>query len=108
MASYSYISLLCIVFLMPLCFAEDPTASYNFEVSYITASPLGVPQQVIAINGKFPGPTINVTTNNNVVVNVRNKLDEHLLLHWSGIQQRRSSWQDGVLGTNCPIPSKWN
>ena len=21
---------------------------------------------------------------------------------------RRSSWQDGVLGTNCPIPSKWN
>lgn len=21
---------------------------------------------------------------------------------------RRSSWQDGVLGTNCPIPAKWN
>ena len=21
---------------------------------------------------------------------------------------RRNSWQDGVLGTNCPIPSKWN
>lgn len=38
--------------------------------------------QVIAINGKFPGPTINVTTNNNVVVNVRNKLDENLLIHW--------------------------
>lgn len=26
----------------------------------------------------------------------------------SGIQMRRSSWQDGVLGTNCPIPPKWN
>ena len=26
----------------------------------------------------------------------------------SGIQQRRTSWQDGVLGTNCPIPAKWN
>ncbi|CAN1258775.1 Monocopper oxidase-like protein SKU5 [Linum perenne] len=64
--------------------------------------------QVIAINGKFPGPTINVTTNYNVVVNVRNKLDEHLLMHWSGIQQRRSSWQDGLPGTNCPIPPKWN
>lgn len=38
--------------------------------------------QVIAINDKFPGPTINVTTNNNVVVNVRNKLDESLLMHW--------------------------
>ncbi|KAK4389446.1 Monocopper oxidase-like protein SKU5 [Sesamum angolense] len=57
---------------------------------------------------KFPGPTLNVTTNNNVVVNVRNKLDEGLLIHWSGIQQRRSSWQDGLPGTNCPIPAKWN
>lgn len=38
--------------------------------------------QVIAINGKFPGPTINVTTNNNVAVNVRNKLDENLLITW--------------------------
>ncbi|PON53825.1 Copper-resistance protein [Parasponia andersonii] len=91
-----------------LCFAADPYVFHDFEVSYITASPLGVPQQVIAINGKFPGPTINVTTNNNVVVNVRNKLDESLLITWAGVQQRRSSWQDGVLGTNCPIPPKWN
>ncbi|KAM7257420.1 hypothetical protein ACFE04_013161 [Oxalis oulophora] len=97
-----------ILLLVNLCLAEDPTVSFNFEVSYITASPLGVPQQVIAINGKFPGPVINTTTNNYVYVNVRNKLDEDLLLHWSGVQQRRSSWQDGVLGTNCPIPSKWN
>lgn len=93
---------------LSLCSAEDPFVNYQFVVSYITASPLGVPQQVIAINGKFPGPTINSTTNNNVVVNVRNKLDEGLLLTWNGIQQRRSSWQDGVLGTNCPIPPKWN
>ncbi|KAI3756517.1 hypothetical protein L1987_56338 [Smallanthus sonchifolius] len=98
-----YISLL-----LTFTSAEDPTVSYHFDVSYITASPLGVPQQVIAINGKFPGPTINSTTNNNVVVNVRNKLDEDLLLTWAGIQQKRSSWQDGVLGTNCPIPPKWN
>lgn len=31
-----------------------------------------------------------------------------LILNRAGIQQRRSSWQDGVLGTNCPIPPKWN
>lgn len=90
------------------CSAADPFVDYEFVVSYTTASPLGVPQQVIAINDEFPGPLINVTTNNNVAVNVRNKLDEDLLIHWSGIQQRRSSWQDGVLGTNCPIPPKWN
>uniref|UniRef100_A0A5B7A3R4 Putative monocopper oxidase-like protein SKU5 n=1 Tax=Davidia involucrata TaxID=16924 RepID=A0A5B7A3R4_DAVIN len=110
MASRSFVALFFIYISLftTLCFAEDPFVSYDFEVSYITASPLGVPQQVIAINGHFPGPTINTTTNNNVVVNVRNKLDEDLLITWAGIQQRRSSWQDGVLGTNCPIPPKWN
>ncbi|CAK9186266.1 unnamed protein product, partial [Ilex paraguariensis] len=76
-----------------LSLADDPSANFDLELSYITASPLGVPQQVIAVNGQFPGPTINVTTNDNVV---------------AGIQMRRASWQDGVLGTNCPIPPNWN
>ncbi|XP_027110489.1 monocopper oxidase-like protein SKS1 [Coffea eugenioides] len=100
--------LIHIAILFSLSFAADPFAFFDFEVSYTTASPLGVPQQVIAVNNKFPGPVINVTTNYNVVLNVRNKLDEDLLITWPGIQMRRSSWQDGVLGTNCPIPSKWN
>lgn len=91
-----------------LCFAADPTISYEFHVSYITVSPLGVPQQVIAVNDKFPGPRINATTNYNVIVNVFNELDEDLLITWPGIQMRRDSWQDGVLGTNCPIPPNWN
>ncbi|CDP09915.1 unnamed protein product [Coffea canephora] len=109
-SSFPAFSFICITtwLLVGFCSAEDPFANFDFIVSYITASPLGVPQQVIAVNGKFPGPTINVTTNYNVVVNVKNKLDEDLLMHWSGIFMRKSSWQDGVLGTNCPIPPKWN
>ncbi|CAI9093776.1 OLC1v1029349C2 [Oldenlandia corymbosa var. corymbosa] len=103
--SFFYIALLLLV---GFASAEDPFATYDLVVSYITASPLGVPQQVIAVNGKFPGPTINVTTNYNVVINVKNKLDEELLMHWSGIFMRKNSWEDGVLGTNCPIPPKWN
>ncbi|KAK2978502.1 hypothetical protein RJ640_027279 [Escallonia rubra] len=110
MASFAFptVYLVCISLLVGFCSAEDPSVNYEFVVSYITASPLGVPQQVIAINGHFPGPVINTTTNNYVVVNVRNKLDEDFLFTWAGIQQRRSSWQDGVPGTNCPIPPKWN
>lgn len=34
------------------------------------------------MNGEFPGTVINVTTNYNVVVNVRNKLDQDLLVTW--------------------------
>ncbi|XP_009395352.3 monocopper oxidase-like protein SKU5 [Musa acuminata AAA Group] len=92
----------------PLCCANDPTAYFNWDVSYVTASPLGVPQQVIAVAKQFPGPIVNVTTNWNVVVNVRNSLDEDLLLTWDGIQMRKNCWDDGVLGTNCPIPPGWN
>ncbi|KAF7824888.1 monocopper oxidase-like protein SKS1 [Senna tora] len=103
-----FFSLLHIALLSTLCFAGDPTVYSDLRFSYITVSPLGVPQRVIAINGKFPGPVLNVTTNNNVIVNVKNDLDENLLVTWSGVQMRRNSWQDGVLGTNCPIPSKWN
>lgn len=33
-----------------LCFSADPYVFHNFEVSYITASPLGVPQQVCSLD----------------------------------------------------------
>ncbi|WCJ19239.1 SKU5 similar 3 [Euphorbia peplus] len=59
--------------------------------------------KVITINGMFPGPLINASTNDNVHVNVFNHIDEPLLFTWSGIQHRLNSWQDGVSGTNCPI-----
>ncbi|CAL1374182.1 unnamed protein product [Linum trigynum] len=65
--------------------------------------PASVDQPVITINGKFPGPLINATTNDNIKVNVFNDIDEPLLFTWNGIQQRLNSWQDGVSGTNCPI-----
>ncbi|KAK6136329.1 hypothetical protein DH2020_029900 [Rehmannia glutinosa] len=86
-----------------LAHAEDPYLFYTWNVKYATLSPLGVPQQVITINDQFPGPWINSTSNNNIVVNVFNHLDEPLLFTWNGIQQRKNSWQEGTLGTNCPI-----
>ncbi|EXB53608.1 L-ascorbate oxidase-like protein [Morus notabilis] len=84
--------------------AEDPYLFFTWNVTYGTISPLGVPQQGILINGQFPGPNINSTTNNNIVLNVLNNLDEPFLLTWTGVQHRKNSWQDGVVGTNCPIP----
>lgn len=83
--------------------AEDPYLFFEWKVTYGTIAPLGVPQQGILINGQFPGPNINSTGNNNIVVNVFNNLDEPLLFTWYGIQQRKNSWQDGTPGTMCPI-----
>lgn len=83
--------------------AEDPYLFFEWNVTYGTISPLGVPQEGILINGQFPGPKINCTSNNNIVVNVFNNLDEPFLLTWYGIQHRKNSWQDGTPGTMCPI-----
>ncbi|MBA0762956.1 hypothetical protein Gotri_012497 [Gossypium trilobum] len=86
----------------------DPYLFFTWNVTYGSISPLGTPQQGILINNQFPRPNINSTTNNNIVINVFNYLDEPFLLTWNGIQHRKNSWQDGVLGTNCPIPPKTN
>ncbi|KAF3438896.1 hypothetical protein FNV43_RR17171 [Rhamnella rubrinervis] len=88
--------------------AEDPYRFYTWEVTYGTISPLGVSQKGILINGQFPGPTIDCVTNDNIVVNVINKLTEPFLITWNGVKQRKTPWQDGVLGTNCPIPPNTN
>ncbi|EYU44359.1 hypothetical protein ABFS82_08G046000 [Erythranthe guttata] len=88
--------------------AEDDYKYYTWTVTYGTSSPLGLSQQVILINGQFPGPTLVSVTNENIILNVVNKLDQPFLLTWNGIKQRKNSWQDGVLGTNCPIPSNGN
>ncbi|KAF5738198.1 L-ascorbate oxidase [Tripterygium wilfordii] len=88
--------------------AENPYRFYTWTVTNGTLSPLGVPQQVILINGQFPGPSLDVVTNDNIVLNLINKLDQPFLLTWNGIKQRKNSWQDGVLGTNCPIPPNSN
>lgn len=84
--------------------AEDPYRFFTWNVTWGTIQPLGIPQPGILINGQFPGPQIASVTNDNIYVNVFNNLEQAFLITWSGIQQRRNSWQDGVPGTNCPIP----
>ncbi|XP_061971186.1 L-ascorbate oxidase homolog [Populus nigra] len=84
--------------------AEDPYRFFDWNVTYGFIYPLGVRQQGILINGQFPGPDIHSVTNDNLIINVYNSLDEPFLLSWNGIQQRRNSYEDGVFGTTCPIP----
>ncbi|KAI4327495.1 hypothetical protein L6164_019947 [Bauhinia variegata] len=102
--SFVVFALVCV----SLVNAEDAYKYFTWTVTYGTLSPLGSPQQVILINGQFPGPTLNTVTNDNIILNLVNKLDEPFLLTWNGIKQRKNSWQDGVLGTNCPIPPNSN
>ncbi|WOH05739.1 hypothetical protein DCAR_0625159 [Daucus carota subsp. sativus] len=104
----SWVWSLVVVLLTVLANGEDPYRFFTWNVTYGDIYPLGVKQQGILINGQFPGPQIEAVTNDNVIVSVTNSLDEPFLISWNGIQQRRNSWQDGVYGTNCPIPPGQN
>ncbi|EPS74059.1 hypothetical protein M569_00695 [Genlisea aurea] len=96
--------LLLLLIGFPSAFGDNPYRFFYWNVSYGDIYPLGVKQQGILINGQFPGPSISCVTNDNLIINVFNSLNEPFLISWNGLQQRRNSWQDGVFGTTCPIP----
>ena len=77
---------------------DAATKTFNWEMSYITASPNGVSRPVIGVNGQFPPPTICVSKNDNVVIHVTNSLDdgEFITLHTHGIFQNGTTYYDGV------------
>uniref|UniRef100_A0A1J3DFL1 L-ascorbate oxidase n=1 Tax=Noccaea caerulescens TaxID=107243 RepID=A0A1J3DFL1_NOCCA len=60
---------------------------------------------VMAINGKFPGPTINAVAGDTLIIHVTNKLStEGVVIHWHGIRQLGTPWADGAAGvTQCAI-----
>ncbi|XP_010480557.1 PREDICTED: L-ascorbate oxidase homolog [Camelina sativa] len=84
--------------------AENPYRYFQWHITYGDIYPMGVKQQGILINKMFPGPEIRCVTNDNLIINVFNHLDEPFLISWAGIQNRKNSFQDGVYGTTCPIP----
>ncbi|CAI0435001.1 unnamed protein product [Linum tenue] len=96
--------LIAAVSLLAIVGAESPYRFFDWNVTYGDIYPLGVRQRGILIDGAFPGPDIHCVTNDNLIINVHNSLDEPFLLSWNGMQQRRNSFVDGVYGTTCPIP----
>ncbi|ESW16237.1 hypothetical protein PHAVU_007G140000 [Phaseolus vulgaris] len=103
----SICAILVLPFLIITATAADIFLDWHVSTDF-NLKPVSTDQPVITINGMFPGPLINATTNDNIHVNVFNGLDDPLLFTWNGIHQRLNSWQDGVSGTNCPIPPGWN
>jgi hypothetical protein len=77
---------------------EAATKTFIWDMSYVTASPNGVSRSVIGVNGQFPPPTIYVSKNDQVVIQVTNSLNdgEFITLHTHGIFQNGSNYYDGV------------
>lgn len=68
--------------------ASAGVVELNWEVEYKLRWPDCKEGIVIAINGEFPGPTIDATAGDTVIVHVTNKLStEGVVIHWHGIRQ---------------------
>ncbi|RAK76339.1 uncharacterized protein BO72DRAFT_497120 [Aspergillus fijiensis CBS 313.89] len=83
------------------------TRYYNFTIARGTVAPDGVSKDAILINGQFPGPMIEANWGDMIEVTVRNEIydvEEGTTLHWHGLTQKKTPWEDGVPGvTQCPI-----
>jgi len=62
----------------------------------------GLPSTVLAYNGQIPGPTIEATAGDEIVVHFRNNLDQPTTIHWHGI--RLTPEMDGGPLSQEPVP----
>ena len=100
---------------------------FDWTVDRRIQAPDGVPRLMYTINGQFPGPTIQATVGDTVVVHVRNRInddyvvpdppttsklesvhpkgtDRKFSLHWHGLSMRGSDEMDGAAAfTSCPL-----
>ena len=88
------------------------TNRFHLEVPNITLSPDMVhtadgtkARNIILVNDRFPGPTLEIMEGSEISVKVINQLQfEGISIHWHGIHLLNNVWMDGVpYLTQCPI-----
>ncbi|KAL5714158.1 laccase [Ranunculus cassubicifolius] len=102
---HSTISLLVCVLI--LCIASTALAAvveHNFNVSNSPIKRVCQRQVKTVVNGRLPGPAIQVREGDNLVIHVFNKSPYNISIHWHGVHQLFSGWADGpAYVTQCPI-----
>lgn len=92
-----------LIFLVQSAFAR--VIDLKWEVEYKHWSPDCIESVVMAINGTFPGPTIEATAGDTVNITLTNHLHtEGVVIHWHGITQKGTPWADGTASiSQCAI-----
>jgi len=88
--------------------AVGKIVTFNWEIGWVSRNPDGLlARPVVAINGQFPLPTVNVTLGDQVIINAVNNLgNSSATLHFHGLFQQGSNSQDGPFQvTQCGIPT---
>jgi len=84
--------------------AEAAVVEHTFVVSQMKMHHLCNDRVHTVVNGQLPGPTIEATEGDSVVVHVINKSPHPVTIHWHGVKQQLNCWNDGpAMITQCPI-----
>ena len=81
------------------------TVRADWRVQNMTLAPDGTPQQMLVINGQYPGPLVEANWGDWIEITVHNDLQHNGTgIHWHGFRQFETNTEDGVPGiTECPI-----
>lgn len=93
--------LIPITLILLLCgtLCEAATVTYNFNISWLPADPVGIGtgRPVIGINGQWPLPPIEVTKGDRVIINAYNGLgNQSTSLHMHGLFMNGTTHMDGA------------
>lgn len=96
-----------VFFLASLLTGQTVAATFDWNVTWVSRNPDGqFERPVIGINNQWPVPVLNVTKNENVVINLHNQLgNQTTSLHFHGLFMNGTNEMDGPVGvTQCDIP----
>ncbi|KQJ99779.1 laccase-20 [Brachypodium distachyon] len=84
--------------------SDAAVVEHTFVVTQVRMRHLCNDTLVTVVNGQFPGPALEATEGDTVVVHVVNESPHGITIHWHGVKQRLSCWADGAgMVTQCPI-----
>ncbi|KAJ6394758.1 hypothetical protein OIU77_023872 [Salix suchowensis] len=77
---------------------------HKFVVKSAPFTRLCSAKEILTVNGKFPGPTLEAHAGDELRIAVHNRAKYNITLHWHGARQVRNPWSDGPeYITQCPI-----
>ncbi|KAK6938214.1 Multicopper oxidase, C-terminal [Dillenia turbinata] len=73
-------------------------AGSQLEYNFVREAPytrLCHTKKILTVNGQFPGPTLYAHKEDKLTVNVINRGNYNITIHWHGVKQPRYPWSDG-------------
>ncbi|CAD6232286.1 unnamed protein product [Miscanthus lutarioriparius] len=84
--------------------SQAAVVEHTFVVKQVYIRHLCNDTLATVVNGQFPGPPVEATEGDTVIVHLVNESPFGITIHWHGVKQRLTCWADGAgMVTQCPI-----